>query len=309
MSVVGARKCSDYSITVADSICSKLTQLGMVIVSGLAVGLDTAAHKACLKEGGRTVGILACGCLVNYPAENEQLKKKIIERDGALISELLPYSTTRAAYFQQRNRLISGISLGTLIIEASEQSGCLLTAKHVLEQGRDLFCITPHDIADERYMGVVPLLRDGAIPVYSCEDIVNEYIYGYKYNGAYANRLKNAVRNMQSRDEIDIPAKKVRAKITADGNKPAERAPAETAKAAEVSEKPENDEKMTIDESVFDSLEPNAAEILRFLAENPTNVDAIIDKTGIGYIDVTAALTDLEMFGYVTRNMDGTYQV
>lgn len=172
VSAVGTRESSDYGISVTRQIIPQLVKVGAVITSGLAVGIDAAAHKSCIDSGGRTVGVLGCGILVNYPAKNAQLKREIIESGGAVISELLPFTKPSPDYFQHRNRIISGLSLGTLVLEADEKSGALITANHACEQGREVFFIPPHDIFSPRFMGVAALGRDGAVPVYSYLDIL-----------------------------------------------------------------------------------------------------------------------------------------
>lgn len=172
LSVVGTRFASDYGFSVTKSLVSSLAKLGAVITSGLAVGLDSAAHRACIDAGGRTIGVCGCGILVDYPKGHGALKQKIIEKGGAVISELLPYTKPSGGYFQHRNRIISGLSLGTLVLEAGEISGCLLTAQHALEQGREIFAVPPHDILDARFAGTAALIRDGATPVFSYIDIV-----------------------------------------------------------------------------------------------------------------------------------------
>lgn len=290
IAVVGTRNGCEYSAKVCRAVCGELAKIGTTIVSGLAVGLDSVAHRACVDAGGRTVGVLACGMLVNYPADSAQLKRDILASGGALISELLPHSTTYAGYFQHRNRIISGLASGTLIVEASARSGCLLTAEHTIEQGRDLFCIPPHDIADPRFAGVMPLLRDGAIPVFSYIDIVNEYIYGYLHSESWRSVLDGVNNGMRMLDEGEPPKKK----------KPAE-------KKEQPAEAPEP--KKALDESVFETLDPNEAAVLRLIAEKPLNIDEVIERSGMSHMDAAAALTDLEMFGYIRRNMDGTYAI
>lgn len=172
VSAVGTRNPSDYGIAVTKRIIPQLAKVGAVITSGLAVGIDAAVHKSCIDSGGRTIGVLACGIMVNYPAENMRLKREIVANGGAVISELLPFTKPSADYFQYRNRIISGLSLGTLVIEASEKSGALITANHACEQGREVFFIPPHDILAPRYMGVAALGRDGATPVFSYLDVL-----------------------------------------------------------------------------------------------------------------------------------------
>ena len=178
LAVVGTRRASNYGIQTTKRICTELVRNGMVIVSGLAVGLDTVAHQCSLAGGGRTIGVLACGNLVDYPAASRDLKRKIITSGGAVISELLPDTGVTKEYFRYRNRIISGLAQGTFITEAPDPSGCQRTAEHAVEQGRELFCIPPHDIFDQRYMGVIGFLRDGATPVFSHIDILDAYNFG-----------------------------------------------------------------------------------------------------------------------------------
>lgn len=180
LAVVGTRNASQYGLDVTRRICTELAAVGITIVSGLAVGLDTTAHQCALDKGARTIGVLACGHLVDYPVASHNLKQNILRGGGALISELLPHTQTSGDYFKYRNRIISGLAMGTFITEAPERSGCLLTAEHTIEQGRELFCLVPHDVMSPRYSGVIPYLRDGAIPVFDHIDIINslkQYIF------------------------------------------------------------------------------------------------------------------------------------
>ena len=176
INVIGTRKPSDYSSRIAIQICSALAETGFVIVSGMAVGLDKCSMTAALENNGLVAGVLACGIDVEYPRGSKVFRKSVSDSGGVVISELMPRDSTRPAYFQYRNRIMSGLSSGTLIVEAGERSGCHITALHAINQNRDLFCIPPHDILDPRYSGVIKYLRDGAIPVFSHIDIINEYL-------------------------------------------------------------------------------------------------------------------------------------
>ncbi len=283
ISVVGTRRPDPYSEKVGERLCSDLTKIGTVIVSGLAVGLDTVAHRACLSSGGRTIGVLACGIMVDYPRESAQLKEDIINTGGALVSELLPFTETFSAYFKFRNRIISGLGMGTLILEASSKSGCLLTAEHTIEQGRDLFCVPPHDILSSRYAGVMPLLRDGAVPVFSYIDIVNANLYSYLRKSSYS----------------DIMA-----------YRPAEAKPekAKEAKPAEPAPEKEEEQNTAPDESALSGLTPQQAELVRYIAEKPADIDSMIAKTGVSFIDASSDLIELEISGLIERGMDGLYR-
>ena len=177
LAVVGTRNASRYGMTAAKQICTELAALGMTIVSGLAVGIDTAAHESALEKCAGTIGVLACGNLVDYPAASRSLKQNIIRNGGAVISELTPHTAVDPDYFRHRNRIISGLAHGTFVVEAPEHSGSLLTAEHAVQQGRELFCLPPYDIFSRCCTGVVPYLRDGAIPVFGYVDIIEALKY------------------------------------------------------------------------------------------------------------------------------------
>ncbi len=297
IAIVGTRSYCRYSAEITDKISAELTRLGTIIVSGLAAGLDGIAHRACLNAGGRTIGVLACGCLVNYPAENEGLKNDILKSGGALVSELLPNSNTFSAYFQHRNRIISGLALGTLITEASIISGCRITAEHTIEQGRDLFCIPPQDIRDPRFKGVVPYLRDGAIPVFDYIDIVNQYLYSYIHGIHYESLF----------DPEAYPAEKIREKSYKRRKSSHKDADEEELKEQEPITAPVSQK--TVDVNVLKSLDPLAEKILAVLNGKALTTDEIIDCCESDHTSVIAALTDLEIFGCVRKNMNGTYTV
>lgn len=195
VSAVGTRSASEYGYSVTKTLISSLAKLGAVITSGLAVGLDSEAHRACLDAGGKTVGVCGCGILVDYPKGSGELKRRIVSGGGALISELLPFQKPFGGYFQHRNRIISGVSLGTIVLEAGEISGCMLTAQHALEQGREVFAVPPHSILEARYSGTAALIRDGAIPVFGYIDIVKTLLD----DGSLKEYLKNAVNKAEKR--------------------------------------------------------------------------------------------------------------
>lgn len=293
LSAVGARNVSDYGINVTHRLIEPLAKLGMVIVSGMAVGTDAEVHRACIAQHGRTIGVLGCGILVNYPAENAELKREVIANGGAIISELLPYSRTFGAYFDIRNRMISGLSLGTLVIEASDKSGALLTAKHAVKQGREVFCVPPRDLFSTRYNGVVPLLREEAVPVYNFTDILNEFSMCFS-NEKYIKDYISAVEKEQH--EYKKP-KKPRQKITVTVSEEPQNARSEHTQHTELSEKQ------------LAAFAPEEARILKLLADSSAKIDDLIDKTGDDYNELTEILTDLEIAGAVVREQDGVYRI
>lgn len=175
ITVVGTRNCDDYTRRAAGNLSFHLAGAGVTIVSGCAVGIDEFALRGAVKARSRSIGILACGADVNYPAPNELLKENMLECGGALITELPPGTTVNRSYFPVRNRLMAGIAEGVFVVHAPLRSGALITAEMAVEQGKELFCLPPANIFSASYCGVVPYLRDGAKPVYSAEDILDEY--------------------------------------------------------------------------------------------------------------------------------------
>lgn len=171
IAVVGSRKATSYGIWACEKFTKELVNLGVTIVSGVALGIDTVAHKTAIEEGGRTIGILGNGIDVCYPKKNESLYIDI-SRNGAILTEF-PIGTPPMPYnFPQRNRIITGISLGLIVIEAKEKSGTSITAYHALEQGKDVFAL-PGNINSIYSEGTNKLIKDGAVPLTNIEDILD----------------------------------------------------------------------------------------------------------------------------------------
>lgn len=172
LAVVGTRRFTSYGKEVTYRICAELAAQGITIVSGLAKGIDTFAHQAALEAGGRTVAVLGNGLDVVYPAENKALMAKIPDH-GALLSEFAPGTQPEASNFPARNRIVSGMSLGVLIVEAGTKSGALITVNMANEQGRDVFAV-PGNIFSKMSEGPNRLIRQGARAVTSAADILEE---------------------------------------------------------------------------------------------------------------------------------------
>lgn len=173
IAVVGTRKMTGYGGQVAESLVTELVNADLTIVSGLARGIDSMAHKAALKAGGRTIGVLACGLDIVYPPENIFLVKEIIDGNGAVISEFPLEMQPMPGSFPARNRIISGLALGTVVIEAPEKSGALITARHAAEQGREVFAI-PGPVTSPNSIGPANLIKMGAKLVFNVQDILEE---------------------------------------------------------------------------------------------------------------------------------------
>jgi len=172
IAVVGSRKATSYGKWACEKFTKELVDLGVTIVSGLAAGIDTVAHKAALERKGRTIGVLGNGLDVVYPKRNAKLYMEVID-NGGIISEF-PLGTDPFSYnFPQRNRIISGLSLGIVVIEAQVKSGSLITAHHGLDQGKEVFAL-PGNINSVFSGGTNKLIKDGARPLLELNDILEE---------------------------------------------------------------------------------------------------------------------------------------
>jgi DNA processing protein len=172
VAIVGARAATREGRAIASAIAADLARAGIVVVSGLARGIDAAAHEGALDGGGKTVAVLGTGVDIVYPAENAELSARI-GLSGALVSEFPPGTEPRTTHFPSRNRIISGLSRAVVVIEAAEKSGSLITAREAADQGRDVMAV-PGSVAGGRYWGCHALLRDGAKLVESAVDILQE---------------------------------------------------------------------------------------------------------------------------------------
>lgn len=173
ISVVGSRKASPQGIDVTRKICADLSASGVTIVSGLAMGIDAAAHEGCLQGGSPTTAVLGCGLDVDYPLENISLREKIVASGGVLLSEYPPGTRANKQVFQVRNRIISGLSRALILMESQIKSGSFLTVHHALDQGREVYAY-PGIPGTEWAEGAHQLLREGANYFTSAQDILED---------------------------------------------------------------------------------------------------------------------------------------
>ncbi len=269
--IVGPRKCSNFGLKAAYSLSARLARGGIVIVSGGAVGVDAAAHKGALSENAPTVALLACGFGHDYLKENENLREDII-RCGCLLTEFPPHHPVTQGAFQIRNRLMSALSLGTVVIEAGEHSGALITAKHAAEQGRDVFVI-PGSPADPQYAGSNLLLRDGAKPLLSAMDVFDEYICLYHDKLDIENLFSTPLKPFNS-----------------NAVKVAEEMPASVARTEEIS---------------------GVSDIAKAFYNATPDCEFCIDELSVfndyNAAELISAVAELELFGYVTAVPGGRY--
>jgi DNA processing protein len=172
VAIVGSRNASAYGLSACQNLGSDLSRRGLVIISGLARGIDSAAHWGAIQAGGRTIAVLGCGIDVIYPRENRDLLTKI-EANGAVITELPPGVPPEPINFPRRNRIISGMSLGVIVVEASARSGSLITARLALEQNREVFAV-PGMVSSIRSQGTHHLIKQGAKLVECANDVLEE---------------------------------------------------------------------------------------------------------------------------------------
>lgn len=202
IAVVGSRRASGYGIETAVRLSSELASAGILVVSGMARGIDTAAHCGALNAGFKTVAVLGCGVDIPYPPENRDLMERIISY-GAVISEYPPGTPPAGYHFPGRNRIISGMALGTVVIEAGIKSGSLITANYALDQGREVFAV-PGDITHYNSMGTNRLIKDGAKVVLDVNDILEELNFGIspleRHSGGGAGK---------NREDLGVEDKKI----------------------------------------------------------------------------------------------------
>ncbi|MDD5040600.1 MAG: DNA-processing protein DprA [Patescibacteria group bacterium] len=174
LAVVGTRKTSTYGRSITPRIVYDLASSGMTIVSGLALGIDALAHQSAIDAGGRTLAVLGCGLDAMYPRSNAALAEKIIETGGALLSEYPPGTLPLKQNFPARNRIISGLSRGVLVIEGGDDSGSLITAQFALDQNRDVFAV-PGNVSNETSRGPNKLIKMGATVVTCADDVIQAF--------------------------------------------------------------------------------------------------------------------------------------
>ena len=173
ISIIGSRACSVSGINAAKQFAKDLASNEITIVSGMAVGIDTAAHTGCLEVGGNTIAVLGSGLNRIFPKEKVKLYHEIIENNGLVISEYPPETPKNSKQFLERNRIVSGLSVGVLVIEAAHRSGTSVTAALAKKQGKEIFCI-PHELNDKHGVGTNRLIKNGAHLVTCADDILNK---------------------------------------------------------------------------------------------------------------------------------------
>ena len=279
--MVGTRKCTEYGYRTAERIGYEYARLGGVVATGLAKGVDTAAAKGALLAGGTVIGVIGCGLDTVYPPENAGLFCDVA-RSGVIISEFVPGTPPRRQNFPQRNRIISGISVGTTVIEAPDSSGALITAEAALEQGRDVFAV-PGNVDTKSCVGSNKLLREGAAALMSGRDLVEVYI------GQFPDKL-SLVKNAEPMA--------LEGKMSENEIKCGEKCPEQYEKEIDKDEIMEYIDLMT----ARGALSEDETAVLRAISNETAHIDEIIEKTGLRAGSALAALTILEIKGIVSQS-------
>ena len=295
--VVGTRKASAYGMNAAKKLGYQIARCGGIVVSGMAYGIDGQATRGALTAGAPAVGILGCGADVVYPPSNRGLFEDM-EQYGCLLSEFVPGTPPMGFNFPKRNRIISGLSCGVLVVEAPEKSGALITAQAALDQGRDVF-VVPGNIDVDTFVGSNRLLREGAMAVSSGWDILNEYEAQFpdKIRKFDAPMLQKAD---GTNGEISAQTEKIQPKVAQ--------------KAIPFGKKKiskQKEDKKVIDNgapSPYSDLEdkmpllPDEQKILSALTREPRPVDDVIAQTGLPTAKMLATLTLLQVKGIVRQH-------
>lgn len=271
VAIVGTRRATQTGRTVAHSIAFSLAKSGAVVVSGGALGIDSAAHRGALQAGGVTACVLGCGIETDYLMANASLRDAIAEK-GVLISEFPPGTQASASNFPIRNRIISGLSLGTLVVEAAARSGSLITADFALDQGRDVFAV-PADVFSPVSQGVNTLIKSGAKPVSRAEEILEEYAGRFPEKFILDENATDVI--------IDVNGE----------THPAEETEPESPAGGET------------------DFSPDARAVLSCLGASPRHISEVGLRAGLDAPRLLAAVTELELSGAIRSYSGGRYSL
>lgn len=302
----------------AYEISYDLARSGIIITSGMALGVDGVCHSAALDCGGTTVAVLGCGIDIIYPSQHRELMENIITFNGAVITEFAPGTRPFGGNFPIRNRIISGLTVGTIVVEAGEKSGALNTAHHALEQGRDIFAV-PGPTGEYSNMGSNNLLKEGAIAVTCGGDIIDHYTkrYGNKINFSHIIRLREAenykpvtksTRNPfaigkftkinKSKDEKDNKTETVKEIDKAENNN----------KPITSVDIKENSEKNQIKKTFFDNSDGINKRIYESIEKESKFPDQIALELNSPISDILTNITVMEIQGLIVRQPGGQYK-
>lgn len=284
--IVGTRKASEYAIKVTHVMSRGITECGALVVSGGALGVDTAAHKGALTAGGKTIAVLGCGLGTSYLNENKPLRD-VIKNNGALVTEYPPFTRASRTTFPMRNRIISGLSVGVLVVEAGVKSGSLITSNYALEQGRDVFAV-PASVLSVDFAGTNKLIDDGAIVATKPEQIVS--VYAERFDTIDITKSRSISELMQDETDNSANVEKADDKLSFDTIE-------------------ENRSKRLENEKLAFTLGGDAKKVYECLNDSFLHIDTIIEKTGLASPKVISSITQLEVMGIVQSTSGKRYKL
>ena len=284
--IVGTRKASTYAIKVTHIMSRGITECGALVVSGGALGVDTAAHKGALTAEGNTVAVLGCGLGASYLNENKPLRD-IIKNNGALVTEYPPFTRASRTTFPMRNRIISGLSVGVLVVEAGVKSGSLITANYALEQGRDIFAV-PASVLSVDFSGTNKLIDDGAMVATKPAQIVS--VYAEKFSTIDISKARSIDELMNDESDKSANIEKNENKLSFESIE-------------------ENREKRLKNEHKASTLNGDTKIVYQCLNDCFLHIDAIIEKTGLTSAKVMASITQLEVMGLIESTSGKRYKL
>lgn len=283
--VVGARECTDYGKVATQKLSYEMAAAGILVVSGMARGIDSIAAVSALKAGGKTVAVLGCGLDIVYPPEHSNLMRAICD-NGVVITEYPPTTRPNRHNFPQRNRIISGLSRGLLVVEAGRKSGTLSTVSYARDFGRDIFAV-PGGIFHEKSEGTNNMIKEGAILTTSVTDIFETYPYEasvikrptgkpvYVKDYEYKSDKEDNTNSLDMEEEI-----------------------------------PEEERKtVTVEDSRYKGLNANEKKIIELLIKKDMHIDELVRESGINIQTVNAILPVLEMMGHIRKMTGNNYKL
>ncbi len=298
IAVVGTRSASPYSVEVAGRLSASLARAGAVVVSGGALGVDSAAHTGALYANGKTVAVLGCGLGADYLMRNFAMRSQIAE-NGAVVSEYPPDTQALGQNFPIRNRLISGLSYGTVVIEAGERSGSLITASYALEQGRDVFAV-PGNIINSSCTGTNKLIRDGAKPVFSAADVLEEYAFRYP-------EMVDIELLERTLEDVPYFVDGVRSKKRSSAVNVIKSLPAPVPKKASAQFPSQKAAPHMQKRTLPESTSENTRLVYSKFSTEPIHIDDIVRASGLEPAGVFTALTELEIYGFIALTSGKRY--
>lgn len=300
IAVVGARDASAYSLNAEKVLLSSVLKKGIRFASGFAVGVDSLANEISLEANEKSAAVLACGIEYDYPEGTTSLKLSV-GKCGAVISEYFPNHKPRSKDFVARNRLLAGMSMGVFVVEASQRSGALSSASMALSQGKDIFTIVPHNIFDKRYFGQRDLLKDGAIPVFSCDDIANEYINNFSHRLNFIpndSEFISIERNFKSSGSTKRNYSNGISKLSNKSSKPVREIDSEL---NQLTNETDDSKTLSITATYVDTSDLSEIQkrIYNELSGGIMHVDQLCEKLSLDISLLFAELTELELLGIV----------